>query len=281
MKVTAQRYSFLFVLMLLLLLPVVGGAVKPNYDESEESILKSRSSYTTTLSVNNRSLTYFAQNSPEWSDLRVSDESWRTMGESECSVLALANTLVNVLEPDQIPAILDLAKKPVMVDTKQAGYKGGYSKEYKFVIGTPDDIIRFLPLVIANITSGNNTFGFQDSFIVSSYKKFFKHFDLEYSLTSESAVCYDALAKGAMVIVCSGGSDSPIGPKFGHYFVLAGIDDEYVYCLDSIYRNKYPDDRKNVIELIQPGLFRYRIDNSRQMQMHGTKYIVYPARNKR
>lgn len=257
------------------LMPTYGLAVIPSYSESEETVLKSRESFTSVAEVNGRNLIYFAQNSPEWDAMRI-DSTSKSFGKNYCSILALANALANCVPYEELLDIGSLARLPFRVDSTHADYEGGYEKSHKFIINRNCDILRFLPLVIASISTGNNHSRYNDTMIASHYLSFFEAFGLDCSRTSSFDVCYDALRKGAFVITCTGGSDSPIAPKYGHYFVLADIDDEYVYCLDSVYRDSYKDDKHHIIQLIQPGVFRFAIEDARKMNLYGTKYIVYP-----
>lgn len=275
MRLFIRRLLALLLTVIIALLPSFSFAVKPSYDESEETVLKSRESYTKVVEINGKDMIYFAQNSPEWDAMRI-DDSRKSFGKNYCSILALANALANCVSYEDLMNLETLARLPFRVDSTHANYTGGYEKNYKFIISRNCDVARFLPVVIASITTGNNKYYYHDTQISSHYSSFFEAFGLVYSKSSSLDVCYEALRNGAVIITCTGGYGSPLAPKYGHFFVLAGIDDQYVYCIDSIHREDYPDDKHHVIELLEPGVFRYAIEDTDKMNLFGTKYIAYP-----
>ena len=87
--------------------------------ETEEEILKSRESWVKIVDVEGRSLLVYAQNSPEWADLYMTEniKTNRRFGEAGCAVTALANATVNLIPMERLKAITEIMQSPVAFDS--------------------------------------------------------------------------------------------------------------------------------------------------------------------
>jgi hypothetical protein len=48
----------------------------------------------------------------------------------------------------------------------------------------------------------------------------------------------------------------------GHYLLMCGLDDEYMYFLDPLRRDNYDRyDKKGYAEILQPGVARIKLEN--------------------
>ena len=250
--------------------------------ETEEELLKSRTeSYNKVVSIDGRNYVVFAQNSPEYADIYISKNYSATVGKSACAPFTLANILVNMVNYEELPLIRNVSKWPIRIDTHSILREQGIRERDSFEIKTKEDYFRYFPLCIINIVASNNK-GLGSRYATAGYYKvFFKNFGLTYETTMDIDYCVEkARQPGVMIAVSTGGRDSPIAKINGHYFVFAHADDEYAYFLDSSFRNEYKDDYKKIIHVIEPGLFSVRLEDLRDLQLSGTKYIVTENANR-
>ena len=251
-------------------------------ETSEEWKLKKRSSsFNKVVEINGRHYVVFAQTSPEYSDINAGEKNSTTVGGSTCSAFAFANVLINSVNFEDLKLLKKLAKSPIKIDTKSVLKGKGVKESESFEITREEDIFRYFPLALINIIGGNNS-GYGNGLGgTGSYKYFLNEMNICFEKSKEIDKCVEAIEKeGAMVVVCTGGSSSPIANKYGHFFVMADVKDNRVYFIDSMFHNSYKLDNDGIIFVQEPGVFWVARENLNKLSIHGTSFIVYPKENR-
>ena len=281
MKSVARILCLLFIL----LLASCAFAETPEGEAlSEEWILKGRTgSPNRVVTIEGRNFVFYAQNSPEYEKIWVGDGYKTNIGQGTCACHALANTLVNSVLYEDLPKIRELALYPITIDTRNVLWNHGIREENSFAITRSEDFFRYLSLAITNIKGGNNRQDHGRAVSPASagwYTDMADLFGLTMTQTYDVWECVDAVEKGAMVIVCTGGADSIIANRFGHFFTMAYATEDRVYFLDSVVRDRYPLDAEGLIHIQEPGVIWVDRQNAGKLSLYGTKYIFYPAENR-
>ena len=241
----------------------------------QERLIKSKESYTKTVTLAGRSFICFAQNSPEWTQM-FSQERRRNnlrFGDSGCAAAAFANAVANCLPYARLREIRGVMKTPVYIDESCLARFYG-PDENRFCIESAADTLRYWPLVIGNLAAGNNTFGFRRERSSGFYTKTLEGLGLRSEISTDVKHTVETLRQGAVAVTCSSGSRSPFS-VVGHFFVLAAADDEYVYILDSFQRDEYKRNFRKAVELIEPGVLRAPIANLSAVGLQ-TQRIIWP-----
>ena len=285
MRILRMLLCLLLALALLPLCAVAEGEVPEEENLSEEWLLKNRSeSWNRVVTIEGRNFVFYAQNSPEYAKIWVGDGFMTNVGEGACASHALANVLVNSVAYEDLPKISELALYPITIDTHNILWNHGVREEDSFAITRPEDWFRYFSLAILNIKGGNNreAYGRSVDFATSGwFVQAASVFGLELKQTYDVYECVDAVEQdGAMVVVCSGGSDSIIANRFGHYIAMAYVTEDRVYFLDSLVREAFPLDTRGIIHIQEPGVLWVDRQNVDKLSLYGTKFIIYPAANR-
>lgn len=268
-------------LVLAILTPVLGVAdIDPAFIQEELLKTDPDGSYTVVDEINGKNFLVYAQNSPDWGKMTAGKEANAPIRQALCAVFSLSNIIVNSVSYDNLDAMLPLMIRNPCFDTKTVAYNKGYNRKFKFVVDCQEDFLRYFPLCIANMISGNARFSTGDLRSRGFYKRILTQYGLEFQETQSLNECIEFVRQGALASVCTGGGSSPIAPNFGHYFVMAAVDDEYVYFLDSMFRDNYKYDKKGIIEIYAPGVFRVTMENVDKLSISGTKIIVWTSENR-
>ena len=184
---TARLFALLSALCLLFLAACAGAEeAERTRAQEQEALLKSAESYTKVVNILGKNYLYFAQNSPEWTQL-FSQEGRKNnlrFGDSGCAIAAFANATVNVLPMERLSEIAGIMQSPVYVDTFCLARRYGKDED-RFLIDSDADRLRFWPLVVANMAAGNNTFRFKTDRSPGFYKTVLDHFGLRYLYTPD------------------------------------------------------------------------------------------------
>lgn len=242
-------------------------------EQTQEEILKSKESFNKLVEVPYRGqMKLYAQNSPEWDDMwydRVNGD-YKYFGNAGCVATAAANAIVNIVENSELENIRKLMSRPFMLDSVAMNINLGKPKRDKFVV-EGDDLVRYFPLAIGQFASGNNSMSIKTLRSNFYYKYLFEAFDLRENVYTDLNEALKELDDRSIIIVSSGGKISPFAP-IGHYFNIVSQDEEYVYAFDSYFRERYNFDKKKLIEVIEPGLIRFKKADSDKMALN--KLIV-------
>ena len=245
---------------------------------TQEQKLKSRESWNGVVEVLGRTYIYYAQNSPEWEDLRADEFNHRRIGGGGCVAVSFATALVNVLPFSSLPRISRGVKKPIRIDTRSAILKHGLRTRDRFEITEDADYLRYFPLCVANYAAGNNVMNAHRPQSTAFYSYLAKTMGAEMTVTKSTEEALDALRNGAIFVTNSFGKYSPFS-TVGHFFTVVACDDDYIYILDPYVRDTYPKDTYGIIEPVERGVIRIRIENLTRAWF-GEKYILYPSEDR-
>ena len=265
-----KRIAWLLVLVLLV------GSVSA-LGEDEEGRLKSGESWNRVVSVLGRDYLVFAQNSPEWSGIRATNntEKLQSIGGTACIQFAFANALVNTIPYEMLPRIADILRYPPRVDEYTATAFHGKKASLRFEITENCDFLRYWPLIIVSLAAGNNLDMEDDpdgSFYFGTVTNFY---NVKKSMTWEKNEAFAAMDAGALLVTNFYADTTADGVTIGHSFVLVGRDDEYAYMLDSTFKKEFPMPMGKYIEMVEPGLQRIRLANLSKVNLNKF-FIIWP-----
>ena len=221
---------------------------------------------------------YYAQNGPLFGEMRYESAmrsgSYRDFGGGGCGPTAMAIIVANLVEAEELPLIGQHAKTelgnvfcPCSVNRIYCDHT-----HMPYRMETPEEYLRYLPVAMGDFAAGNNEWdmvarrtksqgtniAFTD-YVAEVYgltKTPLTTLDEAFALvrenTGEGFVLVSALAGSAMT-------------NSSHFIVLTGVDDEYFYMLDPMYRTpeQYKTtDKRRVIEVLQPGVVRVSLENA-------------------
>ena len=240
---------------------------------------------------------YYAQNDPQWKSMYYEPNPTkyrRRFGEGGCGPTTAAMAIAKQLSADELPALLahsfgsvkDFAFCTCSVngefcDERYRRAKYGTSdpnhRELSTVSG--EEFRQWLPVVFAAYAAGNNDHGYQLRKMKENGTEIFlfnalaDDYGLAYTGTREWEEALAALREGASVITTV---TQGVFTNGSHYLFLAGVDDEYLYIMDSDMRREYRKDKHDYLEVIEPGLSRIRLENVPGIHMYSFYIISRP-----
>ena len=216
---------------------------------------------------------HYAQNDPVWKDLifesKVSRRR-RSFGDGGCGPTAVAMAIVNMVEKEELETIRAFAEAPFgyrfCVDSVNENWCSHRHLPYQLT--TPEEYLRYFPLVVASIATGNNTWGIRGRGVgfgssMRYLEKLCGVFGISVTKTNQMRDTIAFLQQGKTIaLACTAGGGSPF-TSTSHFIVLAGADDEYLYVLDPLRRARYDAwDKNNYLEVVKPGLVRIKHQNA-------------------
>ena len=277
MIIRPQRWMAALLSLMLALLSFPARA--DNAPASEEAIIKEsyRTAYDRLITVNGKTWVFYAQNNPVMGKAYSRYPDRLRVGDSSCAPTALANAIVNSVPYESIDTIAQLLRRPMRIDSGIVQQYREFATKPKFYPEATCDYFRLLPLVIINYAMKNNNSGITDYRSTQYYPYILDAYGIPYDRNEDVSVCLEEIRdNGAIVITCTGTRDSPISQTVGHFFLLLTVDDEYLYCMDSFVRDEYPLDQKHWIEILEPGLFRVKLEDAEKLCLTGSKFIIHP-----
>lgn len=273
-----MKASKRFCIVLCLFLALAAGQAAGETGATMEQQFKAiRETLCRVVTIEDKSFMFYVQNSPEWNYLYTLDGL--VVGPSTCAPTSLANLIVNCVPYDDLGKIAELTYKPFRFDTDNIN--GNNSNPAKcFTVTVKEDYMRYLPLCITNYAMGNNKVGINGRYgNTFYYDPLLKHYGISYVKSKPLSYALEEVqTHDALVLVRTGGDDSPIAPNNGHYFVMVYASDTYVYFLDSFVKEEYKYDRAHIIEQTEPGVIRVKRENVNRLALDAM-YIVYPGTN--
>lgn len=227
---------------------------------------------------------YYAQNDPRWNKSYYEPyehEQFRRFGEGGCGPTALAIAVANQLSPEELTHLVEHKNRfqigfyycPCSVNHFHC-----YEGHERMLIETPEDFLDKLPLVFAGYATGNNddkrkyrTTG--DGTSLTMFQMLAADYDLEYVGTNDWEEAKQALRDGYSIIttVVKG-----VFTPTSHYMVLAHVEDGWVYVLDPYMQTTYDRDINGRLEVLEPGLVRFREEDMWIVGLYGFYMIRKP-----
>lgn len=240
---------------------------------------------------------YYAQNDPLWQRMYYEPNPTqyrRRFGEGGCGPATAAIAIAKQLTADELPALIAHSKGTVkdfafcscsvngeFCDETYRRARYGTSDpdhmDYNPVSG--EEFTAWLPVIFASYAAGNNDHAYQLRKMKENGTEIFlfnalaNDYGLEYAGTREWEEALAALRAGASVITTV---TQGIFTNGSHYLFLAGVDDEYLYIMDSDMREKYGKDKNGYLEVLEPGVSRVRLEHVPDIHLYSFYVISRP-----
>lgn len=214
----------------------------------------------------------YAQNDPLWENLNFETEASsrkRKFGDGGCGPTAVAMAIANIVDKEELIKISAYASAPLGYRFCSCSVNDYWcsGKHLPYELTTPDEYLRYFPLVVANFATGNNIWDVRGRTVrygtnMSYLNKLCGIYGLSVTQTYQISEAVTALQReGTIAVACTGGYGSPF-TNTSHFLVLARVKDGYLYALDPLRRASYKAfDRKEYLEVIVPGLVRVKLEN--------------------
>ncbi len=205
---------------------------------------------------------YYAQNDELWTDLvyeRKDSKKRRPFRDSGCGPTAFAMAICALVPESDIPLIGQYAKTPYSLCACSINDVQCDRHKARYLITSKRDYVRFLPLILGDFATGNNTFQvYSRSETVAGTStgyidKVCRIYGLEYSFTYHYQDALDALEdenKAVFALAGKGGCFTSVG----HYVYLAHADESELYVLDPLCREVYKTNKASKLKILTPGL---------------------------
>ena len=212
----------------------------------------------------------YAQNDQLWTNMRYETRATgkkRVFGDGGCGPTSVAMAVANLVPKERLADIYGYAKSSLGYTFCECSVNQYFCNKLhaQYQIQTPDEYLRYFPLVMANFATGNNLWGLESrgkspGTNLGFLKKIAYLYKLELSTTYDNDLALEAVQNGALVIA-SLGRENPLTGG-GHYVVLASVDNGYLYLLDPYRQAGYEkNDRQHVVETVAPGVARIKLEN--------------------
>lgn len=224
----------------------------------------------------------YAQNDPLWENMRYESAAAsrrRAFGNGGCGPTSVAMAVANLVPLERLSDIYGYAKNSLGYTFCECSVNQYYcNKQHaQYLLQTPQEYLRYYPLVMAGFATGNNYWqqtsrGSGSGTSLAFLKKiaYLYKLDLQVTTTNEDAVT--AVQNGALA-VASLGSLNPF-TNGGHYVVLASVDQDYLYFLDPFRKEDYSaTDKNGVLTQLAPGVVRVARENLRAVNA-STFYLL-------
>ncbi len=233
---------------------------------------------------------YYAQNGPLFGEMRYESAmrsgDYRDFGEGGCGPTAMAIIVANLVETEDLPLIGQNAKTelgnvfcPCSVNRLYCDHT-----HMPYRMGSPEEYLRYLPAAMGDFAAGNNKWDMVARRPKSNGTNIaFADYAAEvYGLTKTPLSTLDeafALVRenpGEGLVLMSALAGSPM-TNTSHFIVLTGVDDEYFYMLDPMYRTpeRYKiTDKRRLIEVLQPGVVRMALKDTYRSDIVPVAYFT-------
>jgi len=209
---------------------------------------------------------YYAQNDPLWKGLcyeREDSQQRRPFRDSGCSPSSVAMAIASLIPEEDIPLIAEYAKKDYSLCPCSLNQARCNKAHRRYYLTSQRDYIRFLPLILGDFATGNNTFGvYSRATGVGTATNYIRYvaqaYGLQLTVTSDFQEACQAISNGCAVVslAAKGGAFT----NTGHYVFLAHVDEEKLYILDPMLREVYKTNYASRLEIIEPGLVALELD---------------------
>ncbi len=235
-------------------------------------------------------LMIYAQNDPLYAAMRyesaIRNGVHRDFGGGGCGPTAMAMIAANLLEPEELPALQQYAKNGLGTLMCPCSVNRVYCNHLcvPYLLETPEEYLRYLPIAMADFAAGNNAWDIVARRVDSqgTHTRFIDYVAEAYGLKAEPVGDLDAaiaLMKektGEGFVLTSALRGSPY-TNSSHFVVIAAVDDEYVYILDSLRRTEEEyakTDGRKLLEIVSPGVTRIRLEDYVRSDLSPVCYIT-------
>ena len=230
---------------------------------------------------------YF-QTDPIWSDLRFESfitSKYRHVSGGACGPTALANILVNMLDPSELVKIKDYTNQDILFCTCSVNELYCNHNHMPYKIETPEEFVRYLPIVLCNFCTGNNVYGVisrskNGTGTTASY--------VPYLCEALNLKCVtpSTLAEGLKMIEESGNRGallvcatefSPYSRVGSHFLAITDVVDGMAYVADSLVKTSYKS-KGSVVKMVTSGVagFSKFPVESASLSALGVVYYIEP-----
>lgn len=219
-------------------------------------------------------MVYFQDDEP-WALMRYESAMtsvYRRFGGGGCGPTAAAMAIANLVDMADLPVLAQYSADGLGTLFCSCSVNRVYCNHLHvpYHLVTAEQYLRYLPVIIADFAAGNNQWNINSRPTNSrgSNMKFLEPLCEAYGLELTRGVdIQDALAHlkgktGQAMAVCCALRGGPF-TNTSHYVVVAGVDEEYFYVLDPLYREAY-EDEKTIDAVLAPGVVRIRLENWRK-----------------
>ncbi|NMD38561.1 MAG: hypothetical protein GYA87_07790, partial [Christensenellaceae bacterium] len=213
----------------------------------------------------------YAQNDPLWGNLIYEvdySDKRRRFKDGACGPVAVATVVANLVDKEDLPKIKDYALNDEGFSFCSCSVNQYWcSKNHiRYIINTPDEFLRYLPIVIGNFSTGNNIWnrsGRSDRYGTSlNYLgNICEIYDINIHKVQNVFEAIEKLKAGKTLAIASVTSASAFTDN-SHFIVLVGVDDKYLYVIDPLRRDTYmPKDERKLLDIMTPGLVRIKLED--------------------
>lgn len=223
------------------------------------------------------SFRYYAQNDPLWAGMTYEAEgveSYRTMLSSGCGPTTAAMVLSRQLEQEELVRLLEHTSTPGRGFPFCACSVNEFHRDTTHESirpTTPESFEAYLPVILAAFAAGNNEHREKHRTDASGtaltlFPSLCEQLGLQYMPCATWEDACAAMEDGYSVVTTV---TRGVFTRTSHYLLLAGTDGKYLYILDSFMRDAYPDDTKQLLEVVEPGLVRARLEKAEKLEFGG------------
>lgn len=222
----------------------------------------------------------YAQNDPIWNRMQYESErnpTYRIFGDGGCGPTAAAIALANLVDASELPRLREHSLNGMGTLMCPCSVNRVYCDHTHapYLLSSVEEYVRYLPVAMGDFAAGNN-----DAQVLSrrvgstgSNMNFVNVLcDIFHINRIEVEDLHDGLEKlkgrtGECMMICYALFNSPY-TNTSHYVVVAGVDAEYFYVLDPLFRDSYAaTDERGLLEVLDKGVTRIRLDQAHYADM--------------
>ena len=232
----------------------------------------------------------YAQNDPVWEKMRYESETaekFRNLGGGGCGPLSVAIAVANLVPVEQLPKLKQHSANGfgTLFCTCSVNRYYCNRQHVPYLLETQEEYLRYLPIAMADFAAGNNEWKIRSRYGNSrgTNMTFLQYvceiYGLQMEVIKKLSPALERLKghTGHGLVVCC----ALKGPftTSSHYVVIAGMDEEYAYILDPLFRTQeeYTQDFFRVVEVLSPGVVRVKLEQIGDCSLVPTAYIENPS----
>lgn len=210
-----------------------------------------------------KNVVLYAQNDELWARSKFESVNYkkrRPFRDGGCGPTSVANAIANILDKKDLLKFKAIAKNEDGYVFSSDSVNDIFCKDRHklYSIESEDEFLRYLPMVIAGIATGNNVWGqnARGNHYGSNLVYLPKLCDalgitIEKAKSREDAIKAIRADKTVAISTVRGRPFT----RGSHFLLLLGSDDEYVYVIDSFRRDNYEEfNAQDILNVVTPGL---------------------------